>query len=79
MNRFLQFFEESPGMLSSNRAMFMLSSTAVISTWMINSLAKMELQSIPESVIILIGTFMAGKVIQKFGESKNGNGKNTAQ
>ena len=68
-NRFFEFFEETSGMLSANRGMFIYCSFAVVSAWLIISLVKMVMQEIPWSVIVIIGTFMTGKVIQKFAEN----------
>ena len=70
MNKFLEIFQEANGILSSNRVMFVYSGFLATSVWTITSLSKMAMQEVPYSVIVFIGSFIAGKVVQKFGETK---------
>ena len=63
--KFLEFFQDKNGQLSSNRFMFMFASLAVVIGWLMVTIVKGELQAIDWSIIALIGTFMSGKVVQK--------------
>jgi len=70
------FLQEKEGVLSSTRLAFILWVAAVLIVWVVVSVKALALQAIPESVIIVIFTLMTGKVIQKFGEGKNGKVNN---
>ncbi len=69
--RFLEFFQESNGRLSSTRLAFLLWAIGVLVTWMFDSMiTSHELQEIPPSIITLMGILMTGKVVQKTVEHK---------
>lgn len=65
-----QFFMDESGKYSSTRLVFLIWSLGLFVVWSIISLKKKEIASLPLEIILLIGTFMSGKVIQTFREFK---------
>lgn len=72
MKRIGEFFQESSGKLSGPRAIFNLFGIALIIVWIVLSIQNAALQSIPDSVIILLATTGILKVAQKPMEKKDG-------
>ena len=66
--KILEFLQEDNGGLSANRLAFLLWIVGVLVVWVITSIKSGSLQVIPESVAVIIGILMTGKVAQKFGE-----------
>lgn len=64
----LQFLQEDNGNFSSTRLAFLLWVIGVLVVWIFISIKSSTLQSINESVLILLGILMTGKVSQKFAE-----------
>lgn len=65
-----QFFQEDNHNFSSARLGFLLWVVGTLVVWIINSLNCGKLQDVPESVAVILGILMTGKVAQKFGEEK---------
>lgn len=68
MNRLSEFFQEANGTLSATRLAFLAWVFVVLTIWGIDSFRSQKMENIPESVQVLIGVLMTGKVAQKFGE-----------
>ncbi|MDH4027858.1 MAG: hypothetical protein OEU95_03375 [Nitrospirota bacterium] len=66
----LEFLQENNGSFSSNRLGFLLWIIGVLVVWIMESIKCGELQHIPDSVQVIIGTLMTGKVIQKHFEKE---------
>jgi hypothetical protein len=67
-----ELFQEDNGNLSSTRLAFLLWTVGVLVVWSISSLrCTTGLAELPESIWIIIGLLMSGKVVQKFGEKPN--------
>lgn len=66
-----QFFTEDNGTFSSTRLVSITWGLGTFVTWAGFSIAHNVIEAIPESVVTVIGIVLAGKVIQKFGETKN--------
>lgn len=66
-----EFFQEDNGHLSSTRLAFLFWTIGVLVVWSISSLRGTGLAELPESIEIIIGLLMSGKVVQKFGEKPN--------
>ena len=62
------FIREESGKLSSSRLLLMVWGGGVFLIWAIASLMQQSLQSIPESVITVIGICVGAKTVQRFGE-----------
>ena len=68
-NKFAEFFQENNGTLSATRLAFLIWAFGVLVVWGIPSIRHEKLEPIPESVVVVIGMLMTGKVVQKFSES----------
>lgn len=68
--KFLEFFQEGNGNLSSARLLMLIWGIGILTFWGITSIKTSQLIPIPESVITLFAITVAGKVTQKFGEQK---------
>lgn len=66
----VQFLQDERGQFSSTRLAFLLWTIGLLVVWVFGSLSNPggTLLEIPNSVIIIISAFMAGKVIQKHAE-----------
>ncbi len=62
------FIREENGKLSSSRLLMMLWGGGIFVVWAIASLKGEALQAIPDSVLTVIGIFVGGKTVQRFGE-----------
>ncbi len=62
------FIREENGKLSSSRLLIMLWGGGVFIIWAISSLQGEVLQSIPDSVITVVGVLVGAKTVQRFGE-----------
>lgn len=69
--KILEFVSESNGKLSSGRLIVVTWSLGVFAVWGYASYVLGSLATIPESVIVMFGTAIGGKVVQKFGERKD--------
>lgn len=63
-----QFFQENNNRYSATRLAFLSWVFGALIFWGLSSFHEKKIQEIPNSVQVLIGTLMSGKVIQKFGE-----------
>lgn len=68
MKRFLEFFEDNSGGLSSTRLLLIVWGLGILTIWAVGSWIAHTLLPIPESVLIMFGTLLGGKVVQRFGE-----------
>lgn len=68
MSKLSQFFQENNGNYSATRLAFLAWIFGALIIWSIGSFRDKEMQPIPESVTILVGVLMSGKVAQKFQE-----------
>lgn len=68
MKKSLQFFKDDNGELSSTRLAFLAWAIGVLVVWIISSLTTGSLQKIDDSIGIILGILMSGKVVQKFAE-----------
>jgi hypothetical protein len=67
-----EFLQEDNGNFSSTRLAFLLWTIGVLIVWSITSLhSTTGLAVLPESIVIIIGLLMTGKVVQKFEEKPN--------
>ena len=68
--KLFEFLQEDNGNFSSSRLALLLWVVGVLVAWIIASVKSEPrmLQAIPDSVIVVIGILMTGKVTQKFGE-----------
>lgn len=63
-----EFLQEDNGGFSSSRLAFLLWALGVLIVWIVISVKSAGLQEIPDSVAMVLGILMTGKVAQKFGE-----------
>lgn len=70
MKRILEFFEDNDGRLSSNRLAFLCMSATVGLVWAYCSIKDGEPKTIHWSVVVLVATYMTGKLVQFGIESK---------
>jgi hypothetical protein len=63
------FIREENGKLSSSRLLLMIWGGGVFLIWAISSLKSATLQTIPDSVITVVGLCLGAKTVQRFGES----------
>ena len=62
------FTDKGTGEFSAIRLVLILWVVVVLAVWTIVSLRTSSLQTIPESVLGILGMAFGGKVIQRFGE-----------
>ena len=71
MNKLAQFFQEDNGNLSATRLAFLAWIFGVLVGWGIDTAHHdYKMAEIPQSVQLLIGVLMTGKVAQKFREEQ---------
>ena len=75
MTRLAEFLQEKNGNFSSTRLAFLLWVLGTLFVWIFISIKNLSMQSVPESIIIIFGILMTGKVTQKFGEKDKTDGK----
>ena len=68
MNKLTEFFKESNGTFSATRLAFLTWAFGVLIVWGVPSVRHGKLEPIPESVVVVIGMLMTGKVVQKVNE-----------
>lgn len=66
--KLLEFLQEDNGGFSASRLAFLLWICGALIAWLVTSITSYSLQEIPDSVVMIIGILMTGKVTQKFGE-----------
>jgi hypothetical protein len=71
MNKLTEFFKESNGNFSATRLAFLIWAFGVLIVWGVPSVRHGKLEPIPESVVVVIGMLMTGKVVQKINEPSN--------
>jgi hypothetical protein len=62
------FIKDKDGKASSSRLLILIWGLGVFGIWAVASFKSATLQSIPESVITILGILVGGKTIQRFGE-----------
>lgn len=67
-NGFAQFFQEENGQYSSTRLVFIAWTLGILLTWGADSFYHREMQELPQSIQVVLGILITGKVAQKFGE-----------
>jgi len=69
-DKFWEFFQESNtnNNFSATRLAFLAWIFSVLIVWVVQSFRHDQIEQIPDSVIVIIGTLMTVKVVQKFGE-----------
>ncbi|GAB4385127.1 MAG: hypothetical protein Kow00121_49680 [Elainellaceae cyanobacterium] len=70
MNKLAQFLQEDNGNFSSTRLAFLAWVFGTLIIWCNGSFQEGKMQEIPQSIQVLIGIFMTGKVTQKFREEQ---------
>ncbi|HEY9909784.1 MAG TPA: hypothetical protein V6D18_19505 [Thermosynechococcaceae cyanobacterium] len=69
MNKLTEFLQDPNGEFSSTRLAFLAWIFAVLIGWGVDTARHdYKMAQIPESVQVLIGVLMSGKVVQRFGE-----------
>ena len=71
MKRFKEFIQEENGKLSVTRLMFFLWGLGVLAVWIFACVSSKTIHPIDSTVITLIGVFLTGKVVQRFGENSD--------
>lgn len=71
MKRLGEFFQEQNGSFSSTRLAFLLWAIGVLAVWIVISIRGGAIQPLPESLIMILGVLMTGKVVQKWAEPKS--------
>lgn len=74
--KFAQFFQDGTGVYSATRLGFLLWVLGVLVVWIYDSIRSARLVPIDNSVVVIIGILMSGKVVQNFSEdmgTKNGS------
>ena len=64
--KFAQFFQDGSGAYSATRLAFLLWSAGVLVVWVWVSITKQALAPIDQSVVLVLGALMTGKVVQSF-------------
>jgi hypothetical protein len=62
------FMKDKDGKPSSSRLLILMWGLGVFAIWAVSSLKSSTLQSIPDSVITILGVLVGGKTLQRFGE-----------
>jgi hypothetical protein len=62
------FIKDKEGKPSSSRLLILMWGLGVFAIWAVSSLESSTLQSIPDSVITILGVLVGGKTLQRFGE-----------
>jgi hypothetical protein len=64
-----QFFQDKANQeFSTTRLVRFIWATGVLVVWAVVSIVAKSVQSIPESVITILGLALGGKAVQRFGE-----------
>lgn len=71
--KILQFFQDGSGQFSATRLAFLAWIFGALVVWSANSFQAREIQDIPDSVTVLVGILMTGKVAQKANEASGSN------
>lgn len=70
--KFAEFFQEDNGGFSSTRLIMFLWGVGILVVWIISTTKHdWVIQDIHDSIQVVLGIVMTGKVVQKFGEEKN--------
>jgi hypothetical protein len=72
----LQFLQDGTGAYSATRLGFLLWLCGVLVVWIVDSVRNGSLAPIDNSVVVVLGILMSGKVVQNFSENV-GNGTST--
>jgi hypothetical protein len=75
MLKFLQFFQERGGSLSSNRLVYVIWMLGMLIVWGNLSFKENKMAEIPESNLLVIALLLTGKVLQKNIETTDPNVK----
>ena len=67
-SKYFGFLQGPDGIYSSNRLAFLTWTLGLFLVWAVLSFRTGTLQPIPESVAMVLGILMTGKVVQVFGE-----------
>jgi hypothetical protein len=67
--KFAQFFQDGTGAYSATRLGFLLWVFGVLVVWIYDSIRCARLVPIDNSVVVIIGILMSGKVVQNFSEN----------
>ncbi|MFH1861043.1 MAG: hypothetical protein ABH870_08575 [bacterium] len=70
--KILQFLQDEKGILSSTRLAFLIWAIGMFVVWAIVSIYNHKLMEIDNNMMFILLSLMTGKVVQKFGESKEG-------
>ena len=72
MSKLAQFFQEDNGTFSATRLAFLTWVFGALIMWGVSSFQSPDrkMQEVPQSVQVLIGILMTGKVVQKFREEE---------
>lgn len=71
------FLEDNSGGFSATRLAFLLWALGVLAVWIYSSIRNNTCaQGIDNSVTIILGVLMTGKVVQRFGEQPDSTGSN---
>jgi hypothetical protein len=62
------FLDKGTGDLSATRLVLFIWATGVLVVWAVVSIVAKDIQTIPESVITVLGLALGGKAVQRFGE-----------
>lgn len=68
MKSLIPVFTDAAGQLSSTRLAFLAWTVGVMVVWGYQSVKVGQLVAVPESVTMILGILMTGKVTQRFGE-----------
>ena len=70
MKRFLEFFSDGIS-LSMSRLMLFFWGTGVLFSWIYVCLKTKSMIDVPQNIVMILGIFVAGKVIQSFSENNS--------
>lgn len=73
MNKIGQFFQDDSDRFSATRLAFLAWIFGALIIWGAGSINDKKMQPVPDSIQVLIGILMTGKVAQKFGEERSSN------
>jgi hypothetical protein len=69
----MNLLNDKDGKQSSMRLAMLAWAGAVLVAWLWTSYTQNQLVDIPQSVLTIVGVFVSGKVVQRFGENKIDN------
>jgi hypothetical protein len=73
MNKLGQFFQDDNDRFSATRLAFLAWIFGALIIWGAGSINDKKMQRVPDSIQVLIGILMTGKVTQKFREERSQN------